>query len=212
VSVNREGELNHLDQCYRSDRAQLFILYRRRRVGKTELLRAFCEGKPHVFFIATLIPTAINWLPSPRPFGSSIATRWRTHIAHLDPSGGSLAGAEDKGLRPPGGRGGAAKAPGRRRPRQQERLSINEEAGEKIAPIEALVAEAEEMTLYREAQAQMKIIDSDLQEAEQRLGHIEADAAFQTFAQRAQAAAREAAEKARAQLAKAGGWMRPSRD
>ena len=108
-------------------------------------------------------------------------------------------------------------------------MSINEEAGEKIAPIEALVAEAEEMgelvssevidsawaesmTLYREAQAQMKIIDSDLQEAEQRLGRIEADAAYQTFAQRAQAAAREAAEKARAQLAKVGGWMRPSRD
>jgi len=52
--INREGELNHLDQCYRSDQAQLFILYGRRRVGKTELLRAFCEGKPHIFFIATL--------------------------------------------------------------------------------------------------------------------------------------------------------------
>ena len=54
MSVNREGESNHLDQCYGSDQAELFILYDRRRVGKTELLRAFCEGKPHVFFIATL--------------------------------------------------------------------------------------------------------------------------------------------------------------
>ncbi len=103
---------------------------------------------------------------------------------------------------------------------QQERLAINKEAGGKIAPIEALIAEAEEMgelvsseviesaraesmTLYREAQAQMKVIEGDLQKAKQRLGHIEADTAYQTFARRAQAAAREAAEKARAQLAKA---------
>ena len=52
--VNREAELAHLEQLHQSDRAELFILYGRRRVGKTELLRAFCEGKPHVFFIATL--------------------------------------------------------------------------------------------------------------------------------------------------------------
>ena len=52
--VNREPELTHLEELYQSDRAELFILYGRRRVGKTELLRAFCEGKPHAFFIATL--------------------------------------------------------------------------------------------------------------------------------------------------------------
>jgi len=103
---------------------------------------------------------------------------------------------------------------------QQERLAINKEAGGKIAPIEALIAEAEQMgelvssevvesaraesmRLYREAEAQMKIIEGDLQKAKQRLGRIEADAAYQTFAQRAQVAAREATEKARAQLARA---------
>jgi len=52
--INRASELEHLNQLYQSDRAELFVLYGRRRVGKTELLRAFCEGKPHVFFIATL--------------------------------------------------------------------------------------------------------------------------------------------------------------
>jgi len=40
--VNREPELTHLEELYQSDRAELFILYGRRRVGKTELLRAFC--------------------------------------------------------------------------------------------------------------------------------------------------------------------------
>jgi len=52
--VDREVELAQLERLYRSDRAEMFILYGRRRVGKTELLRAFCAHRPHVFFIATL--------------------------------------------------------------------------------------------------------------------------------------------------------------
>lgn len=52
--INRNAELEQLRQLYSSDRAELFILYGRRRVGKTELLRAFCGDKPHIFFIATL--------------------------------------------------------------------------------------------------------------------------------------------------------------
>ena len=52
--INRKAELEILSSLYASDRAELFVLYGRRRVGKTELLRAFCEDKPHLFFIATL--------------------------------------------------------------------------------------------------------------------------------------------------------------
>ena len=52
--IDREAELSHLEERYRSERAELFVLYGRRRVGKTHLLRAFCEGKAHMFFIATL--------------------------------------------------------------------------------------------------------------------------------------------------------------
>ena len=52
--IDRKTELDLLDQRYRSNQAELFVLYGRRRVGKTELLRAFCADKPHVFFIATL--------------------------------------------------------------------------------------------------------------------------------------------------------------
>jgi len=54
VFINRKAELANLEARYRSDHAELFVLYGRRRVGKTELLRKFCEDKPHVFFIATL--------------------------------------------------------------------------------------------------------------------------------------------------------------
>ena len=52
--VNRKAELDQLDRLYNSNRAELFVLYGRRRVGKTELLRVFCEGKPNLYFIATL--------------------------------------------------------------------------------------------------------------------------------------------------------------
>jgi len=52
--INRKAEIEQLSRLYSSDHAELYVLYGRRRVGKTELLRAFCVDKPHVFFIATL--------------------------------------------------------------------------------------------------------------------------------------------------------------
>jgi AAA+ ATPase superfamily predicted ATPase len=52
--IGREAELVRLETLYASGHAELFILYGRRRVGKTELLREFCANKPHIFFIATL--------------------------------------------------------------------------------------------------------------------------------------------------------------
>ena len=52
--INRKIELELLSNLYESERAELYVLYGRRRVGKTELLHAFCQNKPHIFFIATL--------------------------------------------------------------------------------------------------------------------------------------------------------------
>jgi len=52
--INRERELEALERRHRSDQAELYVLYGRRRVGKTELLRAFCQDKRHLFFIADL--------------------------------------------------------------------------------------------------------------------------------------------------------------
>ena len=48
--VGRESELNFLEDKYSQSGGQLVVLYGRRRVGKTETLRQFCKGKPHVFF------------------------------------------------------------------------------------------------------------------------------------------------------------------
>ena len=52
--IDREEEMAHLERLYGSKRAEFFVLYGRRRVGKTKLLRAFCANKPHLFFVATL--------------------------------------------------------------------------------------------------------------------------------------------------------------
>jgi len=50
---NRERELGHLDTRYASRRAELVILYGRRRVGKTALVYHWAQDKPHLFFFAT---------------------------------------------------------------------------------------------------------------------------------------------------------------
>lgn len=54
--VNRLSELALLEKHYNSGRAELFVLYGRRRVGKTELLAHFCEGKRNIFFVADQLP------------------------------------------------------------------------------------------------------------------------------------------------------------
>ena len=52
--VNRQKELQLLEERYSSNQAELFVLYGRRRVGKTELLTRFCQDKRHIFFVADL--------------------------------------------------------------------------------------------------------------------------------------------------------------
>jgi uncharacterized protein len=52
--INRKSELDQFGRLYSSNHAELFVLYGRRRVGKTELIREFCNDKPNLFFIATL--------------------------------------------------------------------------------------------------------------------------------------------------------------
>ena len=49
--IGREAELQFLENKYKTAAGQLVVLYGRRRIGKTETLRQFCKGKPHVFFV-----------------------------------------------------------------------------------------------------------------------------------------------------------------
>ncbi|MBI2584186.1 MAG: ATP-binding protein [Candidatus Aenigmarchaeota archaeon] len=51
---DRDDELNFLNRKYRSGKAELVILYGRRRIGKTELLMHFSEGKNMLYFLGRL--------------------------------------------------------------------------------------------------------------------------------------------------------------
>lgn len=50
--IGRERELTELNELYREDKFQMFVLYGRRRVGKTTLLNEFCRDKKTIFYSA----------------------------------------------------------------------------------------------------------------------------------------------------------------
>ena len=89
--IGRERELGELNEMYERDKFGLFILYGRRRVGKTTLLNRFCEGKEAIFYSAEQISPALNLEKFSRrifdyygestlePFGS-----WTNALAYID--------------------------------------------------------------------------------------------------------------------------------
>ena len=50
--VNRENELQLLEETYKQNKSSLIILYGRRRIGKTELVKQFIKEKRHIYFLA----------------------------------------------------------------------------------------------------------------------------------------------------------------
>jgi len=50
--INRKTELDALEKAYRSPRSEFFVIYGRRRIGKTELMKRFTEKKSHFYFLA----------------------------------------------------------------------------------------------------------------------------------------------------------------
>ena len=51
--INRHQELAALERMFQSEIAEFFVLYGRRRVGKTELLLQFCKNKRSIYFLAS---------------------------------------------------------------------------------------------------------------------------------------------------------------
>jgi AAA+ ATPase superfamily predicted ATPase len=49
---NRADELDALETAFDSPGQDFFVIYGRRRVGKTELLKEFCADRPHIYFLA----------------------------------------------------------------------------------------------------------------------------------------------------------------
>ena len=58
--VNRERELEFLENCYKSDSSEFIVLYGRRRVGKTELIQKFIENKKAAYCLASKDTTYEN--------------------------------------------------------------------------------------------------------------------------------------------------------
>jgi len=70
--VDRETELRWLDQGWSARAPQLLIVYGKRRVGKTELLKQFIRNKPSVYFLADRRPEQEQL--------KEVATRLGTHF------------------------------------------------------------------------------------------------------------------------------------
>lgn len=51
--IGREDELQFLEDKYKSADSQIVVLYGKRRLGKTAILREFCEDKTHIFYSCT---------------------------------------------------------------------------------------------------------------------------------------------------------------
>lgn len=58
--VNRTIELATLEHAWQKFSANLFIVYGRRRVGKTELIKQFIKNKPGFYFLADRLPEQEN--------------------------------------------------------------------------------------------------------------------------------------------------------
>ncbi|MEK6951842.1 MAG: ATP-binding protein [Nanoarchaeota archaeon] len=67
--VNRKEELNFLEERYKNKNFEFFVIYGRRRVGKTELIKTFLKGKEHIYFLCDKSGTERN----ARRFKKSIA-------------------------------------------------------------------------------------------------------------------------------------------
>jgi len=53
ILIDRKEEINFLNRLYASDKAQLVIIYGRRRIGKTFLVKNFVKGKKSIYYLAT---------------------------------------------------------------------------------------------------------------------------------------------------------------
>lgn len=53
IFYDRTAELDALETAFESPGHDLYVVYGRRRVGKTELLTEFCTDQPHIYFLAS---------------------------------------------------------------------------------------------------------------------------------------------------------------
>lgn len=54
--INRTRELEFLNNIYRENKSHFIVIYGKRRVGKTELVKQFFKDLPHIYFLADKAP------------------------------------------------------------------------------------------------------------------------------------------------------------
>jgi len=52
IFINREAEMDFLEEKHTSTRPHFIVIYGKRRGGKTELVKHFFRGKPHIYYLA----------------------------------------------------------------------------------------------------------------------------------------------------------------
>lgn len=60
--INRKEELSFLQRRYEGRQFEFIIVYGRRRIGKTELIKEFVKSKPHMYFLCNRTGTSANIL------------------------------------------------------------------------------------------------------------------------------------------------------
>ncbi len=58
--VNRKDELDFLEERYRQQGFDFIVIYGRRRIGKTELIKNFVRDKPHIYMLCNKAGTGAN--------------------------------------------------------------------------------------------------------------------------------------------------------
>lgn len=58
--INRKEELEFLEERYNKPSFEFIVIYGRRRIGKTELIKKFIQDKPHMYFLCNMAGTNTN--------------------------------------------------------------------------------------------------------------------------------------------------------
>ena len=77
---NRTEELDALADAFDASGSDLVVVYGRRRVGKTELLKAFCNDRPHIYFLAAQEAE----LRQREKFAEQVATHFEDRVPRIN--------------------------------------------------------------------------------------------------------------------------------
>jgi len=82
--VDRVDELAFLEEKYRENRAQLIVIYGRRRIGKTELLLKFVRDKKYIYFLCEKTSSRLNMFKLARKMAEYLSRESFARILFTD--------------------------------------------------------------------------------------------------------------------------------